>query len=905
MGLSRSLSRFVCWDKVIAALGIPVTSRALPLQIHCPLCKGSRLLIVPDPAADGQWHYCRDCGSKGDIIDLASKAWKLSHDATVAKLVQMGALYSKGEPATKLIRRYTKAAKRLERIEAMLERGKEYVLHSKELSVIMNKLEVVSRATPERYRRTYGRIMGGMPAIDVEAVFTPRNVVYNKPGAKRKSAKSATRIFKTGWWGDVLFIPFYDLPGRVSRFQFIGREGRLELDWPAKYTADSTHKFRDPGLTFHPDLVKQMPSTVFAVEDLVIYLRLQAFHHSKSDKVLPLVNWYDSLTKRTDRAWNMFSTSKVIFWCWDMTAAVVEQAIRVNGDICCTNLDDKSEAGVRHFINRSTPEAMLKMFEKQAKPWPEALDQWAARVSEEQVEDLLRQLQVRGCNLELHLARCSKTFQAKAERVLATTTSRTVTTSNCRVIEDCHGWSKLKNDGSLTALISDAVLKLDKAVYNPVDKQTYYQGRVLFNEHEVPFCESRKTLEKDTFGWMHDLLLKEQLGVMRYDHTWSNKAMNLALMFSNVRQVAGLTSIGWNSDDNRIELPQFAIDFRGTVLNQDKALIMNSAPALRLEPPAVLTPIDLAPLTEDSDSSRIFWAGWLACAANILAPVVGVRTVGLAVVTESCESLVQAACASCGCNYVPLTRKSFDLARDEEYRHNWPVMIGLADQAQKVLLRELLDSSTEARNCIVRANWWQGRTLLLQGWNMLEAEADGIPAKLAMEAHKLLPAYLKNFFERQLTIDSSATGLVQRVADDVCVWLESVHADTTVVREAAGLLRYGSEVNDDLVGEMLCNLLVEGKAQIVPQEFADTNSIIRTKQGLFIPRSLLENVVDKKTAIDLDWEKVSSQLAEAKKLVGEVEIQGHPGIIVEEGWLAKIRKRMQNDKTPRLRIVGE
>lgn len=856
----------------------------MPTQTQCPICAGNRLLIVPDYTIGGQWHYCRDCTSSGDLIQLTSRALKLSIDAAISKLLEEGCipLPPKLTPQDAVLK-YKKHLTRFEPIHGLVERGAQFLGRSRTLAGLLNKLYINPHITAERTAKGFGKVVGGLGALDIEETFFPRNVILNHPGSKVKTCQTDERIFKMGHWGDVLMVPYYALPGRLARYQFIGRETRPDIDTPVKAVKAHLREREDGGLTFHEKLLKRSPGTIIAIEDLLIYLRMQASHYSRSASVLPLVSWFDNGKLRTRHAWLIFDKCKIVFWGWDLTPGILSQAYWTNGHISITELEDTTRGGIGRFIQRSHPETHLKAFERSAKPWPEAFELWAKGSSDSALEDILRCVELKGVKLEKLLSHCSKALRKRCNRLVGTAPAyREILVNGKSLMDDEQGWRiRVGTRNHNWQLINEARLRIDKALRNPVDGNIYYQGRILFAGKELPFCETRDKIEYDAFTWMHDLLVDAEIGVPSSDPGWTHKAVSIALQISPAEIADGLSQVGWNEAKGYFDLPDYVLDRSGRVLCQDKALLFCDSPAMGLPKPEGLTPIELAPIVAKSEANRALLAGLIMCISRIIAPIYGYPTGGTALSSDSAAVPVRAAIDACGCNYYPLTTKSFEEARKREYVHSWPIGVGLSDRAQKILLKDWTNLSG-VRNSFIRANWWQARVLLLHGWNVLEVEAaDNLHPDVFNNVAKILPNYLKDLLERQFKLEAEPADIVSMVREDLLHWLARCHAPTE--NDLSGIFKAGQDNNECAIAELMASMVIEGRTQIVPAGFADEGNFVRGEHGLFIPKQLFLSFVDQRTSLDLSGTVITERLGKSGRLILDSEL----GWTVEEAWLAE------------------
>ena len=136
---SSELFRYAQWTDVLPLLGVELPNLALPVRISCPLCSGSRMCILADPLQDGQWHYCLDCRTTGDMLDLAAKVWQLPLPETVRKL-----LSGNNGPANIDVELAAEEnyRKYLGNIQQLIEEGSEYLARSESLYVLADKLDL-------------------------------------------------------------------------------------------------------------------------------------------------------------------------------------------------------------------------------------------------------------------------------------------------------------------------------------------------------------------------------------------------------------------------------------------------------------------------------------------------------------------------------------------------------------------------------------------------------------------------------------------------------------------------------------------------------------------------------------------------------------------------------------------
>ena len=183
------------------------------------------------------------------------------------------------------------------------------------------------------------------------------------------------KIFPGVGWGEVLVIPYYDMPGRICAFYFIGRGGRPEdrrfcvpRIFSQGYLAHGNVEAGLAGLDTIENAYGRYNGCVLALADPFNALQLQMRHLHISLRPLPIVTWYDGKSERTQRTWQLLAGWQPVFFTCEPTAALINQAIHANGKIAWVPLADPSARGIYEYLMRPFPcDTLAKLFEK-AKP---------------------------------------------------------------------------------------------------------------------------------------------------------------------------------------------------------------------------------------------------------------------------------------------------------------------------------------------------------------------------------------------------------------------------------------------------------------------------------------------------------------------------------------------------------
>jgi hypothetical protein len=275
----------------------------------------------------------------------------------------------------------------------------------------------------------------------------------------------------------------------------------------------------------------------------------------------------------------------------------------------------------------------------------------------------------------------------------------------------------------------------------------------------------------------------------------------------------------------------------------------------------------------------------------VLNPMFGYREFGVAVNSPDVGKMFNHMASAAGCECTPLTQKSLPEALLHEGRHRWPICIGMADKPQRALLHELVEVGGD-RRCIVKTNWWQLRTLVIQDWYGIESTSSRQLSAAAMQlVPGILPTYLSNLLSRQCRLESTATEQLELILDDMQSWLVELNVEPVVFVEARKLLRTDKA---ESIRDLVCSMIVEGYAQVIPGT-PSREHIARIDTDLFVPEELFLGFVDKKTGLNLDPSLIAKPLEVADVLGASHNKRRIRGWSIKEKWLA--------DRLVALRVV--
>jgi len=875
---------------VLQTLDIKPQSQALPTQVNCTQCGGARLLIFSDFQLGGQWHYCPDCKSKGDMVHLAARCWSVSIESAIRKLDNLGCEFptnvSIEESITLYKRHYIDYPDTVNRLwkNARQEMQDNWDKYKGRLQ----KLSLNSRIQKDWRPAGVCQLVGLTTVSDINRCFHPNS---SKLEDKGYVSMGRNRIFKGRGWDDVLIFPFYDLPARLRSFMFVGRDGNTEEDitYTALYFNDQS---REAGLFMHPATATST-GTVFAFGNPLVAAKLLFNHLGKKQVPLDIVAWSDEGgSRKTRRAWHMLAGRRIVLCSRIIDADVIVQGALSNGHISTICPDDSTQRLINEWVRQFPVETRLSQIDDATVHWRTALEDYVRENDSEAIVELFRKLEDSGQSSDVVASSCSREAQDKITEALYEGISGKTVTVNSRVIEEREdGWFWRKASGE-EELISEAAFRIDKVIRHK--DSTVYRGRILYHGEQLDFSVSRNKFDAKPLRWMQDFILDAGLGFMQYSSQWSSKAISIATAFKRPEAVTGLTTIGWDKEEATMVTPKFCIKWTGEVYSCADLIPTDKLPGYILEPPAPVSPDDLEDLLKDTPENVAVWSLFSAIAANIVAPALNREPTGIGYVGS--KGLLDYVADTCGCQRAMLTNKSMSDVMALEEEHNWPLYVITGRRIMKAeLLRAYVGLSSDDRNCVTRMESYQGDVLGINGdWTIIHGPVGDTPAIDILERKPaLLAAYLKQLLTNKLTLDREADTHAA-ILDDICLWLSSLHLDVSVLNKARETPAFKKN-KAGLVADILCSAISEGLVTIKPVEYVEgPNSLWRTDSGIFIPLETLNLITEVKSTPRINVAAVKKHLTKEGVLFGGINIKDQEGLLIDEAWLSKHRRNNQD-----------
>ena len=328
--LAKSLNCLAPWNSLIRSLCAGERySIVLPHTTTCPICEQDSLVICQDYVLGGQWAHCRWCRFAGDMIELAATAWHLGIPNAIA-LLSARVLLETTPTAAEIFAYQEDHLNYRRSLRDFWARARNAPRSSSSRSVwrALGRLELATTAGREFWLERGGRFVGSASRREIEDVFFQcshsvgdRANHHGRFSKRRGSGPGGRRLFRGRSRDEMLVVPFYDLPGRICGFLFIGREEAGdggEFIFKRANLGHSSGSPREAGVGMLPALddppIPGVGDQVFVIADPVIGLMLQAQWLREHSTALPIVLSHLANDVKTLRLPDHLVGRKIIFW---------------------------------------------------------------------------------------------------------------------------------------------------------------------------------------------------------------------------------------------------------------------------------------------------------------------------------------------------------------------------------------------------------------------------------------------------------------------------------------------------------------------------------------------------------------------------------------------------------------
>jgi len=741
-------------------------------------------------------------------------------------------------------------------------------------------------SSAEDWKNRTGRFIGSANRKETDAVLEPTRTANWDAVKTKRSGSCPSRNFTGKKWDDLLVIPYWDLPGRICAFLFIGRDGKMHQD--VKYKS-LIHGSDEAGLAMLPALMDGRHShfghTKFIMCDLDVAIRFHARHGRERSRPLPLAATWDDGEHTTSAVWSWFTAQHLVFWGTDRLKTI-GQARRANGRVSLLVITaTELETNMRNY----SPEEWLDRMKAEAVPWEVALQRHLKTLDDAGVDDALSTLKLRGRELDEFIQCCRQELQ---ERLRFINSNKTYAIREIfegkGVLQKSNGWF-LERGGEC---ISNAVVVIEQ-VLTTLDHKSYYRGHVKFDGNIYPFLEKSSTLDRGMLNWVHAYLRDRcRAGIAEFYPSWNKKSIRLATLFSKPHYARGVEVIGWDAVNRQFNFPQFAIGVGGKIAKDFSCLFDNiRVPARELIAPAVFPRQHLADLGDRNDETQIFWAVTACVAANIIAEAVNRNQLPIILSGDGAIGIGNPAALRLGC--VPLMddtdRIPPSLLPEHHWNSGWPSLVRYP--AASVIFTWF--EQTQARRCIFSLTALAGDVMALRGVaNIIRQPRKlGSLQLLQHAAAYVLPHYLQDLYSRGLFLPGEKPDLATDVLYDIAGWFGRNGGNRDAVEMAIQILHTPRERSaSDHFCNMVFQLNRDGKFPYVRSDFntidAASTIVEIEKQGrcVWVSQDRFSDIVRAGCGLAPDLLLITKALQDQGVLLSEPALEQVRGWLLPYDW---------------------
>lgn len=623
------------------------------------------------------------------MLLLASHVWKLPPQSALLKLQAAGCLEPGDTTKESLQEHLLHTSLKQQRLVELLLRSNRELQRADAAGALLEErsLDLRRHIKGSRVERMLGYLSRNLCREKLAGIPLPGLV-----GSQRSKGDLLPAKLNHG-----LVLPFYDRPGRPCGLLVLGPDKR-----PAEYVPlYGSRDIAELGLAGHPTALRPQPK-LFAFDDALVVATAQLRHMHVYAKALPMLAWSYVDHARTDAAWDMLCGSQIHFWTEHPGQFQLWwQLLRTDGWLCWNTSPRRG----LHILRQHQPQSALKLIEARSMPWPAALGVLAAEWSDADLEGLLLQLQAAGANLQQIFDRCPQPLVERCRKLLAIASQHVSTTLNGRTIEQ-HGDSWFVKTPQGLELICEAVLRIDSVVTYE-DGQHELVGHVRHAGRRWEFVALQAELQTDAAGWLEKFLLDKQAGLARMHKSWKQHLFFLAMAMHKPEVKKGYSHIGWHAGSRELVLPTCAMSASGLAAAARVRGQLEQLPAANLRLGQPLLPHLISPLTADKPRNRLFWNIWARAVYNVVAPIFGQPTLGIALSSEQAYRIGKAVAMGLGCRLIDGSDAK------EEGRHLWPVFLTAGAFVPSQTRQQIMQPGP--RNCLTRTTTLQAKVLDLNG----------------------------------------------------------------------------------------------------------------------------------------------------------------------------------------------
>jgi len=773
-------------------LGAEPEPFTLPYRGKCPLCLTSNAMtICEDYIYSGQWCSCSNCGFHNDIVTLISKAYDISAEGAIRKLLleRIGQAHNDGYTISD-IKVHLKRQELYNKHWAFFAKAQQRMLTDKSpvFQNILKKLRMNIGRNAEAWLSGPGRFMGSCHRHEGELAFSLEIKKYHGSGGTCTS-----RVFLGQRWTDVLCVPFYDVPGRIRGYAFYGRDciiskGDLfyrfipdRLQWHAPTL--------DAGLAFHgaaSNISDETPAVLALVNGVLEAVQMHCWHASDYISTLPVVATWSTHVNATDaRCWRTLSPAPEVVWGRECDKHwTLKHAKDANGRVATIPYPENGKG-----LKKTLPMEIYSEAVASAIPWYDALEHTLRLMTNPQGIALLQLMRMSPDEIRNFLAGCATDVKERYGRPEVRIAQIAAV---AKIEERADGWYR-----TIGERLTNIVVHIHNAVHCKTHAgNLYYTGEFIYEGKTTPFWAISEHFEKNPTKYVREMLVKRNLPPPFISWKIRDHFSDIIHLFSDPIKSVNVDKLGWDREQQRIVTPNYIINSDGKVEDYSLQFFNKAFESVwQLPRPEGLLPGDIDVLGEKTAVNQLFWTCAAFCVSNILNnTVLSSASRGLMIVSESDASMIVAALAGCK----PRNRTDITV--------NWPMVFkwesNQSNTTQRRYITELLTGGAADQVAICAPFWVAQSAAYYKGWDYVtyDDSREGLE-RLHDAGPKVLPNVLTDFISRHDEFGNMLNTV--DALEAMAVWFDKLGGDITVILTALDHLSGGDRVNARIINTFL------------------------------------------------------------------------------------------------------
>ena len=790
---SVSLARSV--DRQLAAklLGLDGLLEITPAECSCPFCPKKTLIIYHDLALSADWLACHSCGFAGDLIEFAAKVWKCDVNMAARRLQAEGAIRWNVVTDAALASYHRDHIGYRQRVNQFWDHAVNERYGCDPSSLLRSQRNARLSENLKGWHRGC-ELLGVATRTEVEDLYVPASMTPRErltPSGKRTlrrgSGAGKRRPLPGTGWAEVLVLPFYDLPGRISGFVFGQSPGGEEItDWRARFLnlGPCSAKPKPVGWTnlavFFQNTDRWLGDSLFVIVDINVATRLSldalqtALHALPITSVIYDLKHYDYSLLDQLPEWNATVASDYDYVRSLDLARLLSARFLSSHDLAVVT----HTSNPINMIARNTLASIRR--------WALPADQ----ITENSVR--LRKTTMR--TRQRPLSEMTFTYPvlvgppAEQSPPVVPPEPRAPLWSPHVFI---NGRDVLERDGLWADVraqepVVNAIPRIDRIRVCRY-RETLLCGRVIFPRQgttpsqTVTFAVPQTQVARQGLFPVLQTVCRQHGQNFTFKRSWAKDSELLTSEFQRPIVQADADVIGYHAPSQSFRFPVFALRQGGDIVTDDAVDLADRAGGVwDLAPPDDTAWLRerLAALSATGPETRLIWAVAGLTAYQALTPVWALPPLNVAVEGTLAQTVVRDLVRWMGGlefdvpNHRQADRLEHALRQFAE-RHPWPTWLQPAENPRLPLISGLRQTM-ETGNLWLPVDFHSARIAEFRGHVVLAPRARLLPESTAEAVRPILPSFLRYVCQNQAqTRDAAKTG-VEQVFVALASWFASL-----------------------------------------------------------------------------------------------------------------------------------